>query len=246
MFVTAAEIVFQAHAYAWVGERADQDWGSHEEVIKGVVQQVDAGGGVEIRVTHQLAGEQRLSGAAAQQAAHLALLDELRYDEESLPALTLLGFEDVSKDVVPDVEDVFPSDVQQVTDDVRRSFIPEQIGSVSITVPSAKKRGFLVSTTMRSKWVGPGPVALRSSIGQPPLLSSAQSSGPVPSEISSLNIDHSLPRCSISGSWLYFLRAIKLFHSINNISTSGHISLLMQTRALAMCTGLHDHMVSGQ
>lgn len=58
-----------------VGERgrADQDWGSHEEVINGVVQQVDAGGGVEIRVTHQLAGEQRLSGAAAQQAAHLAV-----------------------------------------------------------------------------------------------------------------------------------------------------------------------------
>jgi len=49
---------------------------------------------------------------------HSQLLVELRYDEERLPALTLLGFEDVSKDVVADVEDVFPSDVQQVTDDV--------------------------------------------------------------------------------------------------------------------------------
>lgn len=49
----------------------DQDWGSHEEVIEGVVQQVDAGGRVEICITHQLAGKQRLPGAAAQEAAHL-------------------------------------------------------------------------------------------------------------------------------------------------------------------------------
>lgn len=54
-------------------QRTDQDWGSHEEVIKGVVQQVEAGGRVEICITHQLACEQRLSGAAAQEASHLAV-----------------------------------------------------------------------------------------------------------------------------------------------------------------------------
>lgn len=57
----------------WVRQRTDQDWGSHEEVIKGVVQQVEAGGRVEICITHQLAGEQSLSGAAAQEAPHLAV-----------------------------------------------------------------------------------------------------------------------------------------------------------------------------
>lgn len=50
-----------------------QDCGSHEEVIEGVVQQVDAGGRVQICIAHQLAGKQRLSGAAAQEAAHLAV-----------------------------------------------------------------------------------------------------------------------------------------------------------------------------
>lgn len=52
---------------------------------------------------------------------HLQLLGELRHDQEGLPALTLLGFEDVAEDVVPDVEDVLPFDVQQVADAVRRA-----------------------------------------------------------------------------------------------------------------------------
>lgn len=52
---------------------ADQDWGSHEEIIEGVVQQVEAGGGVQICISHQLTGKQRLSGTAAQEAAHLAV-----------------------------------------------------------------------------------------------------------------------------------------------------------------------------
>lgn len=54
-------------------ETTDQDWGSHEEIIEGVVQQVEAGGGVEVCISHQLAGEQRLSGAAAQEAARLSI-----------------------------------------------------------------------------------------------------------------------------------------------------------------------------
>lgn len=52
---------------------ADQDRRSQEQVIGGVVQQVEAGGRVHVGVSHQLAGEQRLPGAAAQQAAHLAV-----------------------------------------------------------------------------------------------------------------------------------------------------------------------------
>lgn len=52
---------------------ADQDWRSHEEIVGGEVQQVEAGGGVEVCVAHQLAGEQRLPGAAAQEAAHLTV-----------------------------------------------------------------------------------------------------------------------------------------------------------------------------
>lgn len=52
---------------------ADQDWRSHEEIVAGEVQQVEAGGGVEVCVAHQLAGEQRLPGAAAQEAAHLTV-----------------------------------------------------------------------------------------------------------------------------------------------------------------------------
>lgn len=56
-----------------VREWADQDWRSHEEVTKGVVQQVDTSGRVKICITHELAGKQRLSGAAAQEASHLSV-----------------------------------------------------------------------------------------------------------------------------------------------------------------------------
>lgn len=37
------------------------------------MQQVEAGGRVQVCVTHQLAGEQRLPGATAQEAAHLTV-----------------------------------------------------------------------------------------------------------------------------------------------------------------------------
>lgn len=37
------------------------------------MQQVEAGGRVQVCVAHQLAGEQRLPGAAAQEAAHLTV-----------------------------------------------------------------------------------------------------------------------------------------------------------------------------
>lgn len=57
----------------WVRGRPDQDWRSHEEVIKGVVQQADTGGGVKICITHELAGKQGLPGATAQEASHLSV-----------------------------------------------------------------------------------------------------------------------------------------------------------------------------
>lgn len=47
-------------------------WGS-EQVTEGVVEQVDAGGRVQVCVTHELAGKQSLSGATPQQAAHLPI-----------------------------------------------------------------------------------------------------------------------------------------------------------------------------
>lgn len=49
---------------------------------------------------------------------HVQLLGQLGYDEERPPALALLGLEDVSEDVVPDVHDVLPLGSQQVTHDV--------------------------------------------------------------------------------------------------------------------------------
>lgn len=47
-----------------------QDVGSSEEVAEGVIQQVDEGGRVEVRVAHHLAGEEGLPRAAAEQAPH--------------------------------------------------------------------------------------------------------------------------------------------------------------------------------
>lgn len=52
---------------------------------------------------------------------HLEFLSELRYNQKRLPSLTLLRLEDVAKDVVANVEDILPFDIQQFTDDVRRS-----------------------------------------------------------------------------------------------------------------------------
>lgn len=49
---------------------------------------------------------------------HMQLLSQLGYHQERPPALTLLGLQDVSKDVVPDVDDVLPLGSQQVTHDV--------------------------------------------------------------------------------------------------------------------------------
>ena len=51
---------------------------------------------------------------------HVELLSQLRDDQEGPPALPLLGLQDVSKDVVPDVHNVFPLGPQQVTHNVRR------------------------------------------------------------------------------------------------------------------------------
>ena len=47
-----------------------QDVGSSEEVAEGVIEQIDEGGCIEVSVPHHLAGEEGLSGAAAEQAPH--------------------------------------------------------------------------------------------------------------------------------------------------------------------------------
>lgn len=49
---------------------------------------------------------------------HVQFLRQLGDDKECSPALTFLGLEDVSEDVVPDVHDVLPLGPQQVTHDV--------------------------------------------------------------------------------------------------------------------------------
>ncbi|TNN71211.1 hypothetical protein EYF80_018559 [Liparis tanakae] len=49
---------------------------------------------------------------------HVQLLGELGDHQERPPALPLLGLEDVSEDVVPDVDDVLPFGRQQVAHDV--------------------------------------------------------------------------------------------------------------------------------
>lgn len=43
---------------------------------------------------------------------NVQLLGELRYHQEGPPALTLLGLQNVSKNVVPNVDDVLPFDAQ--------------------------------------------------------------------------------------------------------------------------------------
>lgn len=49
------------------------------------------------------------------------LLRQLWDHQEGPPALALLGFEYVSKDMVSDVQDILPFGTQQVTDCVRRA-----------------------------------------------------------------------------------------------------------------------------
>jgi len=49
---------------------------------------------------------------------HVQLLGQLGYHQERPPALALLGLEDVSEDVVPDVDDVLPFGRQQVAHNV--------------------------------------------------------------------------------------------------------------------------------
>lgn len=55
----------------WGAGAAYQDGGCPEEVAEGIVEEVDEGGGVEVRVAHQLVGEEGLARAAAEEAAHL-------------------------------------------------------------------------------------------------------------------------------------------------------------------------------
>lgn len=52
---------------------------------------------------------------------NVQLLGKLRYDQESPPSLTLLGLQNVSKNVVPNVDDVLSFDAQQIAHNVRRT-----------------------------------------------------------------------------------------------------------------------------
>lgn len=52
---------------------------------------------------------------------NVQLLGKLRYHQESPPALTLLGLQNVSKNVVPNVDNVLSFDAQQITNNVRRT-----------------------------------------------------------------------------------------------------------------------------
>lgn len=59
-------------------------------------------------VREEEAGSGRLMLLTLFLLPHLQLLRELGQDEEGLPALTLLGLENVAVDVVPHIEDVLP------------------------------------------------------------------------------------------------------------------------------------------
>lgn len=52
---------------------------------------------------------------------HMKLLGQLWYHQESPPALTLLGLENVTENVVSDVDDVLSFSTKQVAHDVRRT-----------------------------------------------------------------------------------------------------------------------------
>lgn len=61
---------------------------------------------------------QVLSRLTALVGPHVKLLGQLRYNQECSPALTFLGFEDISKNMVPDVYYVLSLGPQQVTHNV--------------------------------------------------------------------------------------------------------------------------------
>lgn len=52
---------------------------------------------------------------------NMQLLGKLRYHQESPPALALLGFKNVSKNVVTNVDNVLSFDAQQITYNVWRT-----------------------------------------------------------------------------------------------------------------------------
>lgn len=59
-----------------------------------------------------------VSSLTALVSPHMQLLGQLRYHQESPPALTLLGFENVTENMVSNVYNVLPFSTQQVTHDV--------------------------------------------------------------------------------------------------------------------------------
>lgn len=60
----------------------------------------------------------RVGGLTALIGPHVQLLGQLGYHQERPPALALLGFENVSKDMVPDVDYVLPFSSEQVAHNV--------------------------------------------------------------------------------------------------------------------------------
>lgn len=50
---------------------------------------------------------------------YMKLLGQLRYNQECSPALTFLGLEDITKNMIPNVNDILPLCPQQVTHNVR-------------------------------------------------------------------------------------------------------------------------------
>lgn len=60
-----------------------------------------------------------VSSLTALVGPHMQLLGQLRYDQECPPTLTLLGFENITKNMVSNVDNVFSLCPQQVTHNVR-------------------------------------------------------------------------------------------------------------------------------
>lgn len=58
------------------------------------------------------------SGLTALVCPHMQLLGQLGYHQECPPTLTFFGLENVSKDVVPDVHNVFALGSQQIAHNV--------------------------------------------------------------------------------------------------------------------------------
>lgn len=71
---------------------------------------------------------------------NVQLLGKLRYHQESPPALPLLGFQNVSKNVVTNVNNVLSFDAQQIAHNVRRTCKNKRRQAVAIIGGCAEER----------------------------------------------------------------------------------------------------------